>query len=150
MTHSSVLRLEGVFSLEEGLVLRRRLSDPFGRPRLAGFSTDCFYYSFFSFLHDLRLSMKEPILILTESFTHSQLCTKVNTSFNHLGNAKLTASAMLNPELKPAWYPRDLVTINSPSLWMVLVILIPLDRIADGWIIVVLCRRYYEHFLNPS
>ena len=40
---------------------------------------------------------------------------------NQSGVAKLTASAMLKPILKPVWYPLLKVITNSPGYWIVFV-----------------------------
>jgi hypothetical protein len=53
--------------------------------------------------------------ILTLSREHWQ-CFAISATFTHEGSAKLTASAMLYPALKPEWYAAALEITNSPGL----------------------------------
>jgi len=77
-------------------------------------------------LVSLMFLIKLPIFKRTLSFTQLQDYTLLHI-FSQSFNAKFTASAILKPKLKPAWYPEHLEIMNSPSLWMVLVISIPLS-----------------------
>ena len=98
---------------------------------------------------DLMFFKKLPILNLTLSFTHWQVLTWF-AIFNQSFKAKFTASAILKPKLKPAWYPEHLDIRNSPYLWTVFVRFMPFYAKRPGKTKVVLCLINSAHSLAWS
>ena len=96
----------------------------------------------------MRLS-KTSMSMRTLSGTHLQQLAFFPIGIQ-AGRAKLTASAMLKPELNPLWQAEARAMTNSRSCWTNLRILIPFLRSMCGSIRVVLCRRNSEHSQQRS
>lgn len=57
---------------------------------------------------------KKVVLKYTHGHVHNTKWWKISI---HLSEAKLVASALFNPKLKPWWYPPEKEMMNSPGYW---------------------------------